>query len=241
MLVNADIKGLEVVVAAQLSGDKTLCGEILNGVDIHETNRDYFNLGEGKPGRLIAKIFKFRLIYGGSAYSYANDPDFRSVSTKTDFWQDVIDKYYTKYSGIDKWHKKLLHEAQHTGRITIPSGRYFPITPDITKEQSWPLTIIKNYPVQGFGADLVKLARLRAHQLLIQSRLEAPLVGTIHDSLVVDTPPENVYNIGKLLKQAIEEVPKLCKQIWGYDFSLPLKCEIAYGPNKYEMKELNAN
>lgn len=60
MIVNADIKGLEVVTAAQLSGDKTLCRELLEGVDIHETNRDVFHLGEGKAGRLIAKIFKFR-------------------------------------------------------------------------------------------------------------------------------------------------------------------------------------
>lgn len=148
MIVNCDVKGLEVVVAAQLSGDITLREELLNGVDIHETNRDIFHLGEGKAGRLIAKIFKFRLLYGGSAYSYANDPDFRGVSTSQDFWQEVIDKYYNKYSGIAAWHKQLLIEAQTNGRLTIPSGRYYPIVPDITKYESWPLTIIKNYPVK---------------------------------------------------------------------------------------------
>jgi DNA polymerase I-like protein with 3'-5' exonuclease and polymerase domains len=61
MIVNADVKGLEVVAAAQLSGDKTLQQEILDKVDIHDTNRVVFSLGEGKVGRLIAKIFKFRL------------------------------------------------------------------------------------------------------------------------------------------------------------------------------------
>lgn len=147
MLLNVDVKSLEVVVAAQLSGDKVLCQEIIDKVDIHDTNRIAFGLGEGKQGRLIAKIFKFRLIYGGSAYSYANDPDFRGVSTSQDFWQDVIDKYYTKYKGIKEWHKALLLEAQTNGRIIIPSGRYFPITPDYKKREPWPLTIIKNYPV----------------------------------------------------------------------------------------------
>lgn len=52
---------LEVVVAAELSGDKVLKQEIIDKVDIHETNRDRFKLGDGKQGRLIAKIFKFRL------------------------------------------------------------------------------------------------------------------------------------------------------------------------------------
>lgn len=60
MLINADVRGLEVVVAGELSQDKVLCQEIKDKVDIHEGNRDRFKLGEGKPGRLIAKIFKFR-------------------------------------------------------------------------------------------------------------------------------------------------------------------------------------
>ena len=56
MLINADVKGLEVVGAAELSGDKVLCKEVLDKEDIHENNRQAFNL----PSRLIAKIFKFR-------------------------------------------------------------------------------------------------------------------------------------------------------------------------------------
>lgn len=60
MLISADVKGLEVVVAADLSDDKVLKQEIIEKVDIHDANRIRFRLGEGKPGRLIAKIFKFR-------------------------------------------------------------------------------------------------------------------------------------------------------------------------------------
>jgi hypothetical protein len=60
MLINADVKGLEVVTAAQLSGDSVLRQEIIDKVDIHDANRQKFNLGEGKAGRLVAKIFKFR-------------------------------------------------------------------------------------------------------------------------------------------------------------------------------------
>lgn len=151
MLVNADVKGLEVVVAAELSGDKVLSQEIIDKVDIHDTNRVTFGLGEGKPGRLIAKIFKFRLIYGGSAYSYANDSDFKGVSTSEKFWQDVIDKYYAKYYGIASWHKRLIETAQLNGKLEIPSGRHFPITPNYQKRDPWPLTIIKNYPVNFSG------------------------------------------------------------------------------------------
>lgn len=252
MLVNGDVKGLEVVVAAELSGDKILRQEIIEGVDIHEANRDRFKLG-GEPyvpgeseeayrarkqGRLIAKIFKFRLIYGGTAYSYANDSDFMEVSTSERFWQQVIDEYYAKYKGIQKWHKTLIDQAIRCGQLEIPSGRFYPITPDYSKKNPWPHTVIKNYPVQGFGADLVMLARLEARKQLRKRQLSALLISTIHDSIVADCPAEEVKEVGLILKEAVEAVPKLCKLTFGYDFSLPLTAEVQYGPNKKDMKDL---
>jgi DNA polymerase-1 len=240
-LVNADVKGLEVVVAAELSGDKILKQEIIDKVDIHESNRDRFKLGEGKPGRLVAKIFKFRLIYGGSAYSYANDSDFQSVSRSQKFWQNVIDEYYAKYTGIKEWHEQLIQTAQRDGVLSIPSGRSYPIVPLVNKWNGgldWPITVIKNYPVQGFGADLVMLARLEARKRLKESGLEYRLVSTIHDSIVADCPSVHVRDVGRILNDSIEAVPSICKQIFGYDFSLPLTSEVQYGPNKKEMKDL---
>jgi len=178
------------------------------------------------------------LIYGGSAYSYAHDSDFMGVSASEKFWQEVIDKYYAKYYGIKAWHDRLIYSAQQNGKLVIPSGRFFPIVPDMRKRNPWPLTIIKNYPVQGFGADLVMLARLQAFKKIKASGLEAKMISTIHDSIVVDTPSENWYNISKILKESIEDIPQLCEQVFNYKFSLPMTCEVQHGPNKLEMKEV---
>lgn len=239
MLVNCDVKGLEVVVAGELSGDPVLKQEIRDKVDIHEVNRDRFKLGAGKPGRLIAKIFKFRLIYGGSAYSYAHDSDFMGVSTSEKFWQGIIDEYYDKYKGIRKWHNWLIDQAKKNGRLEIPSGRFFPIEPDWSKREPWPITVIKNYPVQGFGADLVMLARLQAaKRLRMASVKNALLISTVHDSIVADCPENEVEVVGRILNESVEAVPKLCKQVFGYDFSLPMNAEVQYGPNKKDLKDL---
>jgi DNA polymerase-1 len=239
MLVNADVKGLEVVVAAELSDDPVLKQEVRDGVDIHEINRDRFNLGEGKAGRLIAKIFKFRLIYGGSAYSYAHDSDFMGVSTSEKFWQGVIDEYYAKYKGIRKWHDWLIDYAKRNGQLEIPSGRFFPIEPDYSKKgEPWPITVIKNYPVQGFGADLVMLARLEAAKRLRGLGLQSLLISTIHDSIVADCPDDEIEIVAKILHDSIAAVPDLCRKAYKYDFSLPMSSEIQYGLNKKDMKTL---
>lgn len=160
------------------------------------------------------------------------------VSTSEKFWQGIIDEYYTKYDGIKQWHKRIIETAIRDRQLEIPSGRIYPIEPDYTKREPWPLTIIKNYPVQGFGAELVMLARLQARKLLRESGLEALLISTIHDSIVADTPEKNVQAVGRILNQSVEDVPMLCAKVFNYYFKLPLTAEVQYGRNKKEMVDL---
>lgn len=228
---------MEVVVAADLADDKVLKQEILNKVDIHEVNRDRFKLGTGKPGRLVAKVFKFRLIYGGGAWAYANDPEFAPVGYSEQQWQNVIDEYYEKYQGLGRWHLELPNICrENNGLLSTPSGRYFDFSVDFKRQGKWPLTKLKNYPVQGFGADLVKLARIEFYRLLKESQVEALLVQTIHDSLVADTPRKNVDAVAQMLEQSIARIPELCYNYYGYRFSLPMSSEISVGPNKKELQ-----
>lgn len=234
MLVNCDVKGLEVVVAAELSGDEILKREVRDKLDFHQLNQDRFGL----PDRVTAKRFKFKLLYGATAFGYAHDSDFIDVSTSEKYWQGIIDEYYDKYKGIRKWHNHLIDTAKRTGRLVIPSGRFYPITPNWSKREPWPLTVIKNYPVQGFGADLVMLARLQSMKMLKSSGLRSVLVSTIHDSIVADCPENEVEDVGKILNTAVEAVPELCRKTFGYEFSLPMTAEVQYGPNKKDMQNL---
>ena len=152
-IVNVDVKNLEGCTFADLAKDKAMTQEITEKQDLHTNNQRDFNL----PNRLTAKRFIFKLIYGATAYGFFTDPDFLSVGYSEKQWQEVIDSFYKKYSGGAKWHQKIIQEAQANGRLTIPSGRYFPFTPIKgpnghyikTKDGSykWPITQIKNYPV----------------------------------------------------------------------------------------------
>jgi len=231
MLINADVKGLELVAAADLSKDPILSQEIINKFDTHADNQARFNL----PARVTAKIFVFKLLYGGSDYGFSMDADFLHMGYSRKQWAEVIEAFYTKYKGIKKWHDSLLETAMRQGYIEIPSGRYFNFRPTNGR---WPITTIKNYPVQGWGADLVMLARIELMRRLRESDIEAKFICTVHDSLVVDTLEKNVYTISMMLKESIEAVPLLCKSTFGYAMQLPLTCEIQAGPNKRDMEEI---
>ena len=101
MLINVDAKALEWFAAVYLSQDAIGIEECKDAtIDMHSDNQDRIGL----PSRLIAKIFLFRLIFGGTAFAYASDPDFAGVGWKAKRWQDAIDRFYGKYGDLEKWH-----------------------------------------------------------------------------------------------------------------------------------------
>lgn len=231
MLIEGDAKGLEVVCAAYLSGDKVLYEELHNKVDIHGDNQRTFGL----PSRLVAKKFKFRILYGGTEFGFINDSDFNWISKSPDFWRDIIEKYYTKYEGIKKWHEFLLREAMATGKYISPTGRRYIYKPYLKRgEYVWPRTQILNYPVQGFGADLMSIARISAHRRLKQQVL---FINSVHDSILVDSPDEIVYHVCPVLEDVFVDIPKNFRKIFNKAFDLPMTGEIKYGHDWKNMVE----
>ncbi len=224
MLINADAKALEIFTAAFLSQDKLLVEELQNDVDIHTLNQEAFNL----PSRLIAKTLGFRILYGGTEYSFANDPDFTHVSTSEKFWKSKIDAFYDKYKGIYNWHNKIIQEATTTGKVVGPTGRFWRFYQD--ERGNWPLTRIKNFPVQGTGADLMAIARVSFANRFKRLGIDGKLVSTVHDSIVVDVATNEVERTCNLFHDVFKDIPDNFKRLFGKEFNLPLKCEVLYGP-----------
>lgn len=233
MLVNADAKALEWLCAVYLSKDKVGYEEINGNVDQHTQNQVQFGL----PSRDVAKRFVFRLIYGGGAYSYANDNAFSDISNKEEYWQLIIDKFYEKYSGIKQWHEDLVYEAMSTGWVRIPTGRHFPFQPDMGgRKIKWPRTQILNYPVQGFGADLMVLARTELWKKM-KGLSGILFVCTVHDSVVLDVSPEKVDFVVRTIYETWEELPDAFSRNFGTRFDLPTKVEVSVGPNWKDQQE----
>lgn len=230
MILQADAKSLEWIVGAYLSQDKVAMDEIWNEIDQHSLNQKAFGL----PSRLIAKKFVFRLMYGGSAYSYANDPDFTDVSRSEKFWQKVIDKFYEKYYGLARWHTEIVQQVTLTGQLVMPTGRVYKFERD--KRGEWPVTTIKNYPVQGLGADLMSIARVSFMRRFKNENFSGVLVNTVHDSIVVDLPEAEIKKCVKLFDNVFADIPTNFRKLFGVEFNLPLRAECSCGSNMKELK-----
>lgn len=172
-------------------------------------------------------------MYGGSAYSYANDPDFTDVSRSEKFWQKVIDAFYEKYRGLARWHTEIVQQVTLTGQLVMPTGRVYKF--ERHPVRGWPETTIKNYPVQGLGADLMSIARVSFMRRFKNGNFNGILCNTVHDSIVVDLPKTEVERCVRLFDDVFSDIPTNFRKLFGVEFNLPLRCECGVGNN---MKEL---
>jgi DNA polymerase I-like protein with 3'-5' exonuclease and polymerase domains len=239
MLLSCDAAGLEWRVLAELSTDPIAYKEIINKEDIHTNNQEAFNL----PSRLISKKYLFRTIYNrGQGYAFTKDAEFMHVSTSVKYWDAVGEKFYTKYKGIDKLYDHNLSLIASGKPLIGPLGREW-LIPWVTNykgELELPVTKAVNYPTQGTGHDVMALARVSFNKRLKQSPYidKTLLLSTIHDSIVVDAPKAYVEPLVAMFHEVFRDLPKNIKNIFGYNWKVPLACEVKAGMDMKNMKEI---
>lgn len=234
MIVQVDAKSLEWCTYLYLSQDPVGIDEwhgVLNDPtrnDIHRANQEAFKL----PSRLVAKVFLFRWIYRGSAFAYSRDPDFTGVSRKVDFWQDVIDRYYSKYKVLHQTHLNYIDTVKRTGQLTSPLGRIYSYEPRrVRGEMVWNESDITNWINQGLGADVMTIARILSKQKFDKYRLQSKLVNSVHDSIVADCIEKEVQAVSEIFLDVFKELPKRVSQAYDINWNLPMMGEILVGPN----------
>lgn len=264
MIMEADYSQLEIIVLAHLTGDQQLRRDILDGVDMHTVRAaEMFRIPESavtKEQRTLAKRFSFQLQYGSGARNMAE-----KNGTDVETAQAFINAYYARYPDVKNWQDAMLDLAKErrqisrkrtpanrpAGIVTFSSetGRRYTLTetdaPDWmiargTRNTSFKPTELKNYPIQGTATgDIVPMMVGKIFRWLKQEGHDeyAKLVNTVHDSVVLDVREDMCYPIGVGLKKLMENAPIYYENIFGKEFSLPLKVEVTWGPNWMEQTQ----
>jgi DNA polymerase I-like protein with 3'-5' exonuclease and polymerase domains len=228
-----------------LSGDQVGIDEINSGADIHEGNKVAFNL----PTRLIAKTYLFRTIFRGNGWSFANDPNFSHVSTDPDYWDDINNQFYCKYRGLDEWHNRLKDVVIRGQPIVGPTGRFWKIPMKEYQKKNWktgklenvldiPWTTLSNYPVQGTGADIMKVARISLWNRLKKTTTGSLLVSTVHDDLKLDVPDNELDFVINTALEVFDDLPKNFKKLFNVDMPIPFPGEVSVGKDLLNMEKV---
>ena len=231
-IIESDYSGLEFRTAIELSRDAQGLSDILKGKDIHAQSAGIIlqkppSEVTKQERQVFGKPYSFLPLFGGT--SFGHPPHIAAY----------LDGFYDIYEGIHGWHKSLMDGTLKDGTVQTPSGRqyFWPNVERTRNQRVTNATQILNYPVQGFSADLVQLACIRAFRLFKSENLRSKLILTVHDSIVVDTHPDEIEQVKNILTEAMTKVSEESEKLFNYKLVVPLDIEISGGINWLDQEE----
>lgn len=202
-LVIGDFSQIELRIVADYVKDDNMIKVIREGKDLH---RYTASLISGKKEEDItkkerdqAKAANFGLIYGISPKSLAEyAKNAYSVEMSLEEAMEFQRVFFDHFKKIKEWHdyiKKELKEKKEFICKTI-LGRVL---------KAYTFTDAANYPIQGTGADLLKLSVLVFDNELKRENLKAKVVNLVHDEIVVECKEEDAEKVKNILEISMKK------------------------------------
>jgi DNA polymerase I len=223
VLLSADYSQVELRLAADMADVPALKQAFANGDDIHSlTAMELF--GEVNPEtRGKAKTINFSLLYGISRWGLAG-----RLGIKADEAQDMIDRYFERFPGINHYISRTLQSAREAGFTQTLFGRKTHFTriksANQTERQGSERAAI-NAPIQGTSADIIKRAMVRMLPALAKAGLpNVRMLLQVHDELVFELPEGDVAEASQVIKQVMADAAEPLVKL-----DVPLGVEIGTG------------
>ena len=228
-LLSADYSQIELRLLAHFTGDPLLIRAYAEDIDVHTlTASEVFGVPVetmDKETRNRAKAVNFGIVYGISAFGLATQLNIPQAEAKA-----YIERYFARYQGVRAFIEKTLEQTRHDGFVRTMFGRLRPI-PDIESrnpnQRGFAERTAINTPLQGTGADLIKLAMISLDRKLTERKLKTRMVLQVHDELLFEVPADEKDAAAALVRSEMEGVVKL---------KVPLVADLSFGPNWRDLK-----
>tara|TARA_R110000851_G_scaffold57574_7_gene134073 strand:- start:6343 stop:8664 length:2322 start_codon:yes stop_codon:yes gene_type:complete len=222
-------------------------------------NEDY------KVGRTNAKVFSFQRAYGAGAATISDDTGIPKSEVEALIIAE--EQLYPAVVQFDKMLEASINESriatsaklfingvaftQGESHWDSPTGtRYIwreGITPEFMhkhgKYTGFSPTERKNYPVQGFGGEVVQtMLGIVFRYMLANDRYnnEVLLVNTVHDCLWLDGKTDKINEVALEVQAILESVPEVFNKAYPeLNIEVPFPCETEIGDDMFTMTTLH--
>jgi len=133
--------------------------------------------------------------------------------------------WFKEHPEIRRYHLRLIEDAKRTGYVEnyYGSRRHIPAI----KSRDWERARsaenqLKNFPIQGGGAETIYGAMVKIQQEIEKRKLQSLIVLQVHDEIVIDSPPKEV----KLMEGIVRES---MLQPFDEPYFLPMDVDIVVG------------
>jgi len=228
-LVTFDYSQIELRILAHLAQVKSLIEAFNQDKDIHtHTAALVFKVKDEEVTsnmRRQAKAVNFGIIYGMGEFRLSKQIGVSLAEAK-----EFIRRYFEEYPEIRSYMDNIVEDCKKDGYVStvLNRKRYIPTINDknfIVREQAKRFAM--NSPIQGSGADILKLAMVKVDQLMKEKQLKSKMILQVHDELIFDVYKEELDEMMTIIKSAMEEA---------FLMDVPLKVDGAYATNWYDLK-----
>lgn len=203
---SADYSQIEFRLMVSMAGEKKLIDAIENGEDVHRAvyswmfNRDADSVT--KEERSFGKTLNFGLIYGMEAAGLAARTDMNESQA-----QAAIEKYMDVLPHVQEFIKRTKAKAHQQGFVKTLFGRPRHLEQWLNSRKGYDRAFGErsavNTIIQGTGADVLRIAIIRAKKVARKMGLESKvrMVMTIHDEIIwlvdKDVPVETMVELAR--------------------------------------------
>lgn len=228
-LVSFDYSQIELRILAHMAHVTNLIDAFNQGKDIHRhTAALVFGVKDEEVTpqmRSQAKAVNFGIIYGMSEFRLSKDIGM-SISEARDF----INKYFETYPEVKTYMDEVVETCKKQGYVStlLNRKRYIPTINDknfMVRQQAQRYAM--NAPIQGTGADILKLAMIEVDKALKEKNLKSQMILQVHDELIFDVFEDELEEVMSLVKEKMENCIKM---------DVPLIVEGNYAKNWCELK-----
>ena len=228
-LVSFDYSQIELRILAHMAHVTNLIDAFNQGKDIHRhTAALVFGVKDEEVTpqmRSQAKAVNFGIIYGMSEFRLSKDIGM-SISEARDF----INKYFETYPEVKTYMDEVVETCKKQGYVStlLNRKRYIPTINDknfMVRQQAQRYAM--NTPIQGTGADILKLAMIEVDKALKEKNLKSQVILQVHDELIFDVFEDELEEVMSLVKEKMENCIKM---------DVPLIVEGNYAKNWCELK-----
>lgn len=219
-LIVADYSQIELRVVAHVAQDPEMIRILSTGEDIHRAatagalQKDPEDVTDEERS-MVGKVVNFLIVYGGGAKTLQ-----KTVKRPLEECEEIIANYFKTFKRLEPMKARIIKEAVARGDRERPMLRPpYVVIPPTGRRRRLPglfssdkYEVFKaqrqavNAVVQGFAANIMKMALVEVDRVLTEADLGARLLLTVHDEIVMEAPSNHAEEVYPLVIDAMNGI-----------------------------------